>query len=70
MPLLVAAPDKFRGTATAHEIAEAVGRAASPLGWTVVAVPLSDGGEGLLEAFDVPGSRLETNSVTGPDGAA
>ena len=70
MPLLVAAPDKFRGTATAHEVAEAIGRAASPLGWTVVAVPLSDGGEGLLEAFDAPGSRLETTSVTGPDGAA
>ncbi len=70
MPLLVAAPDKFRGTATANEVAAAIGRAAGSLGWTVRAVPLSDGGEGLLEAFDVPGSHLETTLVTGPDGVA
>ena len=68
MPLLVAAPDKFRGTATAREVAGAIERGASSLGWSVVAVPLSDGGEGLLETFDLPGSRLETTSVSGPDG--
>ncbi len=68
MPRLVVAPDKFRGTATAHEVADAVGGAASALGWTVEKVPLSDGGEGLLEAFDVPGSHLRTTAVTGPDG--
>jgi glycerate kinase len=69
-PLLVAAPDKFRGTATAREVADAIGRAAMSLGWTVVASPLSDGGEGLLETFDLPGSRLETTTVAGPDGQA
>ncbi len=68
MPRLVAAPDKFRGTATASEIASAIARAATGLGWTAVCVPLSDGGEGLLEAFDTPSSRLETTVVTGPDG--
>jgi glycerate kinase len=66
-PLLVAAPDKFRGTATARQVADAIGRAAMSLGWTVVATPLSDGGEGLLETFDLPGSRLETTGVAGPD---
>jgi glycerate kinase len=70
VPLLVAAPDKFRGTATAREVADAIGRAGSSLGWSVVSVPLSDGGEGLLETFDLPGSRLETTTVSGPDGGA
>lgn len=70
LPLLVAAPDKFRGTATAREVAGAIERAGSSLGWSVVAVPLSDGGEGLLETFDLPGSRIETTTVSGPDGRA
>jgi glycerate kinase len=34
----------------------------------VSAVPLADGGEGLLELFDRPGTRLETTVVAGPDG--
>lgn len=50
MPHLVAAPDKFRGTASAAEAAAAAGRAARNAGWTADEVPLSDGGEGLLEA--------------------
>ncbi|HEX4245189.1 MAG TPA: glycerate kinase, partial [Acidimicrobiales bacterium] len=68
MPRLVAAPDKFRGTATAGQAAAAIERAASALGWSVSAVPLADGGEGLLELFDRPGTRLETTVVAGPDG--
>ncbi|HEX4219586.1 MAG TPA: glycerate kinase [Acidimicrobiales bacterium] len=68
MPLLVAAPDKFRGTATAGEVAGAIERAASSRGWTVRPVPVSDGGEGLLETYDEPGSRLRTTTVTGPLG--
>lgn len=68
VPRLVAAPDKFRGTATAREAAGAIERAATALGWSVSAMPLSDGGEGLLEMFDRPGSHLETTVVAGPDG--
>jgi glycerate 2-kinase len=68
MPLLVAAPDKFRGTATAREVVGAIERAASSRGWSVRSLPVSDGGEGLLEIFDGPGSRLETTRVTGPLG--
>ena len=68
--MLVAAPDKFRGTATAREVVGAIERAASALGWTARSAPVSDGGEGLLDMFDVPGSRLEATWVTGPLGEA
>ena len=50
MSHLVAAPDKFRGTATAAEVAAAVGGAARRAGWTADEIPMSDGGEGLLLA--------------------
>jgi glycerate kinase len=66
VPVLVAAPDKFRGTATAVQVADAIGRAGSLAGWSVVRSPLSDGGEGLLEAVGRPGDRWETLEVTGP----
>ncbi len=68
MPVLVAAPDKFRGTATAVQIAGAVARAGSRLGWSVIESPLSDGGEGLVEACRRPGDQLMTTEVTGPLG--
>jgi len=62
---VVAAPDKFRGTATAAEAAAAIGRAAAAEGWTCDEVPLADGGEGLL---DVLGGPNRTTTVTGPLG--
>lgn len=68
MPVLVAAPDKFRGTATAVQVAEAVARTGTRLGWSVIESPLSDGGEGLLEACRRPDDQLETTEVTGPLG--
>jgi glycerate 2-kinase len=66
VPRLVAAPDKFRGTATAAEVAEAIGRAASASGWDCDAVPVADGGEGTLEVLGGPN---RTTRVTGPLGA-
>lgn len=48
---VLAAPDKFRGTATASQVAAAIGEAAWEAGWECVEVPFSDGGEGLLEVF-------------------
>jgi glycerate 2-kinase len=66
VPHLVAAPDKFRGTATAGEVAAAMARAARAAGWTADEVPMSDGGEGLLRA--VGGTRC-TTIVAGPLGA-
>jgi glycerate kinase len=66
VPHLVAAPDKFRGTASAGEVAAAMAGAARAAGWTADEVPMSDGGEGLLEAM---GGTPHTLSVTGPLGA-
>jgi glycerate kinase len=66
MPHLVAAPDKFRGTASAAEVAAAVAGVARAAGWTADEVPMSDGGEGLLEAL---GGNPRFASVPGPLGA-
>ncbi|HEX9547913.1 MAG TPA: glycerate kinase, partial [Acidimicrobiales bacterium] len=51
MPHVVAAPDKFRGTATASQVADAVARAAKAAGWTCDEAPVADGGEGILDAL-------------------
>jgi glycerate kinase len=58
-------PDKFRGTLTAREAAEAMAGGARDAGWEPVVVPLADGGEGMLEAF---GGATTTTVVTGPLG--
>jgi glycerate kinase len=65
VPHLVAAPDKFRGTAGAPEVAAAMARAARGAGWTADEVPMADGGEGTLDA--VAGEAHRT-TVTGPLG--
>jgi glycerate kinase len=69
MPRLVAAPDKFRGTASARDVADAVCRAVTAVGagWTCDAVPVADGGEGTL---DVLGGRVRYATVMGPLGDA
>jgi glycerate kinase len=69
---IIVAPDSFKGTAPAASIAAAV-RA----GWLterpdddVVLVPMADGGEGTLDAFETadPGSVRVPVTVTGPAG--
>jgi len=45
-----------------------VARSATRLGWSVIESPLSDGGEGLLEAVRRPADQLETTEVAGPLG--
>ncbi len=62
---VVAAVDKFRGTATAAEVAAAIGHACWELGHDCVEVPVADGGEGTLEAL---GGANRTSTVTGPLG--
>ena len=62
---VVAAPDKFRGTSTAGEIADAVVRGATSAGATADALPMADGGEGTLEAL---GGANRQSQVTGPLG--
>src|SRR2546423_3797430 len=64
---VVAAPDKFRGTATAADAAAAIARAARACGWTCDELPLADGGEGTLEVL---GGANRTALVTGPLGDA
>jgi glycerate kinase len=62
----VAAPDKFRGTAAASEVAAAVARAGGSVGWSCSETPMADGGEGILDVL--PG-RVRRTSVQGPLGA-
>jgi glycerate 2-kinase len=62
---LLAAPDKLRGTASAREVAAALGRAAAAAGWDCHEMPLADGGEGTLEVLGGPNRGT---SVTGPLG--
>ena len=65
MPRLVAAPDKFRGTATARQVAGAIAAAARAAGWECDEVPVADGGEGILDAL---GGRMRSSPVHGPLG--
>lgn len=65
VPRLLAALDKFRGTASAVEVAEAVALGAADAGWGCDRAPMSDGGEGLLEVFGGPN---RSTTVTGPLG--
>lgn len=72
MATVVFAPDSFKGSATATEVAAALAE-----GWLsvrpddrAVPMPMADGGEGTLDAFEaaVPGSARRPVRVTGPDG--
>lgn len=62
---VLAAPDKFRGTASAADVAAAVAIAARQAGWRCTEAPLADGGEGMLEALGGPN---RSTLVTGPLG--
>jgi glycerate kinase len=62
---VLVAPDKFKGTATASTIAETVATAVRAAGHDAAALPLADGGEGLLDAL---GGANRTTTVTGPLG--
>jgi glycerate kinase len=62
---VLAAPDKFRGTATALEVAAAVAAAVEAADGTCHQQPLADGGEGTLEALGGPNRE---SVVTGPLG--
>src|SRR5207244_9179949 len=68
MPRAVAGPGKFKGTATATEIAAAIAAAAEARGWNCDQVPVADGGEGTLEALGALGGRIRRSQVMGPLG--
>src|SRR6187549_3381801 len=62
---VLAAVDKFRGTATAAEVARAIGNACWDLGHECDEAPLGDGGEGTL---DVLGGANRSTEVHDPLG--
>lgn len=68
---VLVAPDKFRGTLTARQAAEAIEtgwRRARPAD-SLDLVPMADGGEGTLEALvEAQGGRIVAATVTGPLG--
>jgi glycerate kinase len=67
VPLLIAAPDKYRGTLSARQAAAAIAAAAAEAGWECDIAPVSDGGEGFLEVFADFGSQ-HTARASGPLG--
>jgi len=69
---IVIAPDSFKGTAAAHVVAAAIAD-----GWRqvrpddeLIEVPLADGGEGTIDAFEraIPGAIRQRFTVTDIDG--
>jgi glycerate 2-kinase len=66
---VLVAPDSFKGTFTATEVAEAVGSGLRELGRPVDLCPVADGGEGTLEALRPAfGGELRSLPVHGPLG--
>lgn len=61
--IVLAAMDKFRSSASARDLGDAVARVARVRGWNSDVQPMSDGGEGFIEAF--PG-EVVTVEVPGP----
>src|SRR5438128_11965528 len=68
---ILVAPAAFKGTLGPRQVAEALSagiRRAVPEA-SLLQCPISDGGDGLLDAVITPGSLREPVSVTGPLGA-
>src|SRR5438874_10271960 len=68
--IILVAPAAFKGTIGPRQVAEAISagaRRALPSA-VVLQCPISDGGDGLLDAVLAPGSLREHLSVTGPLG--
>src|SRR2546422_1206448 len=69
-PVVLVAPAAFKGTLGPRQVAEALStgiRRALPEA-SLLQCPISDGGDGLLDAVLAPGSLRETVQVTGPLG--
>jgi len=66
---ILVAPDSFKGTMTAAEVAEAIGRGLEAAGRSVDLCPVADGGEGTLVALlDAVGAELRETSAPDPLG--
>ena len=66
---ILVAPDAFKGTFSAGEVAAAVGRGLETRGWPVELCPIADGGEGTLEVLaEALGGELRSANVSDPLG--
>ena len=66
---ILVAPDSFKGTLSAAEVADAIGRGLESAGRPVDLCPIADGGEGTLDALvDAVGAELRTAVVSDPLG--
>ena len=66
---ILVAPDSFKGTLRAREVAEAVGLGLQQGGWEVELLPVADGGEGTLEVLlGALGGELVEVKATDPLG--
>ena len=70
MSHVVIAPDKFKGTLSASEVAShvAAGLAAARPGTETVTIPVADGGDGTVDAAVAAGYRRVELGVRGPTG--
>jgi glycerate kinase len=70
MSLVVIAPDKFKGTLTAAQVAAhvAAGLDRARPGLRYVQVPVADGGDGTVDAAEAAGYRRVELGVSGPTG--
>ena len=70
MSHVVVAPDKFKGTLTAAQVAAhvAAGLGRACPGLTTVQVPVADGGDGTVDAAEAAGFRRIEIGVRGPTG--
>jgi glycerate kinase len=67
---VLVAPDKFKGSLTALEVATAIGRGLEAAGVGARLLPLADGGDGSVAAALHAGSARHTATVRGADGRA
>ncbi|MBV6755269.1 glycerate kinase [Rhodococcus opacus] len=70
MTRVLVAPDKFKGSLTAAEVADALadGLAAGAPSWVIDRVPVADGGDGTVAAAVAAGWTPVTVDTTGPTG--
>ncbi|MEN3301652.1 glycerate kinase [Pseudonocardia sp.] len=65
---VLVAPDKFKGSLTAPEVAAHLAAGLREAGHRAVELPVADGGEGTLDAALAAGFRRHPVTVTGPTG--
>ncbi|MEA2421081.1 MAG: glycerate 2-kinase, partial [Thermoleophilaceae bacterium] len=63
--MILVAPDSFKGTFSAAEVAAAIARGLRAGGREALELPIADGGEGTMDAL---GGDLRTAAVTDPLG--